>query len=179
MSIFHKLSIQNRWAFMLMLFCGLIIQDAFSQSGNFVPSGGEAVNYGTISLGTSTAWSTARTATPGYFAASGTATYTNASDANNINGYVKHYVKAANQVLRFQLVRVRTCARSPRVVPSQTASAWRLPGLSAIHRATWTQQHLMPGPIILLRWAVASRPLVQSGSGTGSITTPGAELRLR
>ncbi|OJW71295.1 MAG: hypothetical protein BGO59_03525 [Spirosoma sp. 48-14] len=86
---------------MLMLFCGLIIQDAFSQSGNFVPSGGEAVNYGTISLGTSTAWSTARTATPGYFAASGTATYTNASDANNINGYVKHYVKAANQGFTF------------------------------------------------------------------------------
>lgn len=86
----------------LWLGCWLVsMVGAYAQTGNYVPSGGEADNFGIISLGTSTSWATARTATPGYFAAYSTATYINASDANNINGYVKHYVQAANQGFAF------------------------------------------------------------------------------
>lgn len=73
--------------------------EAFAQ--NYVFSGGEAANFGTISLTTSTAspyWGTDRSASPGYWAAVGTATYTNAADVNyNINGYVKWYVNASAQ----------------------------------------------------------------------------------
>ena len=78
-----------------------LIQVTVAQSGNYVFSGSEAVNFGTISLSTSSSWGTDRMATPGYFAAYGTATYTDASDVNNINGYVKHYVQAANQEFTF------------------------------------------------------------------------------
>ncbi|MCX8021139.1 MAG: hypothetical protein N2747_11685, partial [Chitinophagaceae bacterium] len=65
--------------------------------GNHVFSGHEAVNYGVVDLTTSTLWSTVRSATPGFFSAVGTASYTGASDNHNIDGYVKHYVTAAGQ----------------------------------------------------------------------------------
>jgi len=84
-----------------MLLCLVIGASSLAQTGNFVPSGGETANFGTVSLATSTSWTTARTATPGYFAAVGSASYTDASDASNINGYVKHYANAVNQPFSF------------------------------------------------------------------------------
>jgi hypothetical protein len=68
---------------------------------NYVFSGGEVANFGTISLTTSTAspyWGTDRSASPGYWAAVGTGSYTGATDANlNVNGYVKWYASATAQ----------------------------------------------------------------------------------
>jgi len=87
--------------FLWLCCCFFQVATSQAQTGNYVDIGAEAVNFGTISLSTSTNWSTARTATPGYFAASGTATYTDADDTHNINGYVKHYVTAANQGFSF------------------------------------------------------------------------------
>lgn len=72
-----------------------------AQTGNHVFSGGEATNYGTLDLALGGSWSTDRGATPGYFGAVGTASYTNASDAKNVNGYVKHYANATNQAFSF------------------------------------------------------------------------------
>ncbi|WP_206445600.1 Ig-like domain-containing protein [Spirosoma sordidisoli] len=59
------------------------------------------MNSGTVSLATSTTWVTDRSATPGYFAATGTAVYSGADDTHNVNGYVKHYASAANQAFSF------------------------------------------------------------------------------
>ncbi|WP_020598391.1 hypothetical protein [Spirosoma panaciterrae] len=86
---------------MLWLCCLLLSTITLAQTGNYVFSGGEAANFGTISLTTSTSWGTARTSPQGYFAAYGTATYTGADDTHNINGYVKHYVQVANQGFTF------------------------------------------------------------------------------
>ena len=97
MSKYKKILANSGQAFLILLCVWLLSTATTIAQGNYVPAGGEAVNFGTISLSTSTNWSTARTATPGYFATSGTATYTGADDTHNINGYVKHYVKAANQ----------------------------------------------------------------------------------
>lgn len=71
--------------------------------GNYVPSGSEATNFATIDLATpgSQTWATARTSTPGYFSAVGSSSYSSASDAANINGYVKNYVTSANQGYSF------------------------------------------------------------------------------
>ncbi|WP_435355912.1 hypothetical protein [Emticicia sp. SJ17W-69] len=93
---------QRPWfSFLWLCYFLLGFTIAYAQTGNYVPTGAEAVNYGSISLSTSTNWATARTATPGYFAAYGTAIYTEADDTHNINGYVKHYVTAANQGFTF------------------------------------------------------------------------------
>lgn len=80
----------------------LALMISFQSLGqNYVFSGAEAVNFGSIALTTSTAspyWGTDRSASPGYYSAVGTATYTNAADVNyNIKGYVKWYANAAGQ----------------------------------------------------------------------------------
>ncbi|NBA78823.1 hypothetical protein GOQ04_24940 [Emticicia sp. ODNR4P] len=74
-----------------------------AQTGNYVPSGAEVVNSGTISLSTpgGQTWTTARGATPGYYVGLGTGTYIGASDASHINGYVKHRANVANQAFSF------------------------------------------------------------------------------
>ena len=74
-----------------------------AQTGNHVFSGAEAANFGTIDLATppGTTWSTYRGAVPGYFSAVGTATYINANDMHNVDGYVKHYANAADQTYNF------------------------------------------------------------------------------
>lgn len=75
-----------------------------SAQGNHVFAPSESVIWGDVSLNTpavSQTWSTERTATPGYFSAVGVAAYINASDAYNIDGYVKHYADAANQSYTF------------------------------------------------------------------------------
>ncbi len=71
--------------------------------GNHVFAGSESVNFGVIDLATpgGQTWSTDRSATPGYFSAVGTATFTTPTDAANVNGYVKHYTNAANQGFTF------------------------------------------------------------------------------
>ncbi|MFC4263641.1 hypothetical protein ACFOWM_12170 [Ferruginibacter yonginensis] len=65
----------------------------FAQS-TYVAPVSEFMNFGTINLASSAnqSWNTARTATPGYFSAYFPgAVYTAASDAANINGYMKKY----------------------------------------------------------------------------------------
>lgn len=84
-------------AFLGFLLPGYVV----AQMGNHVFSGIEVANYGTIDLTLGSTWSTDRVAAPGYFSAIGTATYTNASDAKNVNGYVKHQADAANQAFSF------------------------------------------------------------------------------
>ena len=76
---------------------------SFAQAGNHVFSGAEANNFGIVDLATPTGktWSTFRGASPGYFSAMGTASYSNPDDANHIDGYVKHYATAADQAFNF------------------------------------------------------------------------------
>ncbi len=68
--------------------------------GNHVFTTGEAANYSSINLATSggQTWSTDRASLPGYFSTIAGATYSGASDAANINGYVKKY---GNEVYTF------------------------------------------------------------------------------
>lgn len=70
----------------------LLTTNIFSQ-GNHVFSGGEAANHGVIDLATpgGQSWSTDRASLPGYFSGIMGASFTGASDAANINGYVKKY----------------------------------------------------------------------------------------
>lgn len=98
--------------------------------GNRLFSGGEAANFGTLDLATpgGQSWATDRSSVPGYFSAVNTATFTGASDAANINGYVKKY---GNQAFAFPVGNgsdLRTLIISP---PSLTtdayATAW-IPG---------------------------------------------------
>lgn len=87
-----------------LVFLLLLQSVAYSQTGNHVFEGAESVNFGVINLATPAGqtWSTFRGATPGYFSAVGTATYTGAADADaNVNGYVKHYANDANQAFTF------------------------------------------------------------------------------
>lgn len=70
-----------------------------SAQGNHVAAGAEATNFGTIDLATpgGQTWSTARSATPGYFSCFGASSaFSNASDAANVNGYVKRYGSAGS-----------------------------------------------------------------------------------
>jgi Secretion system C-terminal sorting domain len=70
-----------------------------AQNGNYVFSNTEAINFGTIDLATPNlagqTWATNRSSTPGYFGVFNSATFTGASDAKNINGYVKKYGNTA------------------------------------------------------------------------------------
>jgi hypothetical protein len=75
-----------------------------AQTGNHVFTGAEADNFGIVDLATpgGQSWSTYRGSIPGYFSATGTASYTSPSDAlANVDGYVKHYATAANQTFSF------------------------------------------------------------------------------
>lgn len=86
-----------RSLFVIILVTTFICNKSFAQSGNHQFSGSESVNYGTINLTTpgGQTWSTARTATPGYFGAVKSAVYTGAADNANVNGYVKYYALSA------------------------------------------------------------------------------------
>ncbi len=115
----------NRLTIVLLYSTNLI-----AQTGNHVFTGAEQVSFGVESLSTSTLWSTDRLATPGYFSAVGTATYTNADDTHNVNGYVKHYVRAANQGFVFPVgtgTDLRTLTTSGIIANnSEFATAWIL-----------------------------------------------------
>ena len=97
--------------------------------GNHVFSGAEAVNFGTISLATpgGQTWSTARTATPGFLSAVNGASFTGASDAANVNGYVKKY---GNEAFTFPIgtgTDLRTLSISaPTLATDAYAAAWIL-----------------------------------------------------
>jgi hypothetical protein len=110
----------------LMIF-GFIYLHA--QSGNRVFTGGEFTNLGTIDLAApgGQSWSTDRLATPGYFSATMGAIYTGASDAANINGYVKKY---GNEAFTFPVgtgLDLRTLAISaPGAYTDVYATAWIL-----------------------------------------------------
>lgn len=76
---------------------------AATGQGNYVAGGNEFVSFGTTSLSTagSNGWSTERSGTPGYFSIYGAGLYSNATDAANINGYVKYYCTTAGQGFTF------------------------------------------------------------------------------
>jgi hypothetical protein len=66
---------------------------SMAQNGNRVFGGNEMTNFSTINLPITAgqSWSTERTASPGYFSASMGAVYSGASNAFNVDGYVKKY----------------------------------------------------------------------------------------
>lgn len=113
---------------LMVVFWLLLTVGATAQTGNHVPAGSEAANHGILSLQTSTLWSTARTSPQGYFSAVGTATYTGADDTHNVNGYVKHYVNAANQGFAFPVgsgTDLRTLTTSGTIATNSIlATAW-------------------------------------------------------
>lgn len=86
----------------MLFLCCWLAHGAISQ-GNYVFTGAEAANFGIIDLATpgGQTWATDRLATPGYFSAVGASPYNSASDAANVNGYVKMYTTAANQGYTF------------------------------------------------------------------------------
>jgi len=70
----------------------LLLASSMVKGQNYLASGTEMGIFGPISFGTSVPWTTARTATPGYYSwtiASGN--YTGADDNHHVNGYVKKY----------------------------------------------------------------------------------------
>lgn len=109
----------------------LLSSTAAYGQGNHVFEGVEKVNFGTLDLATpgGQTWSTYRGATPGYFSAVGTASYTSPADADaNVNGYVKHYADAANQSFSFPVgtgtdYRELTVSGT-RAASSEVAVAW-------------------------------------------------------
>lgn len=125
----HIPKMRNHTAVWLLVWLSTVTS-VLAQTGNYVHTGGEAVNYGTINLATPSGitWATNRSATPGYFSAFGAATYTGASDAANVNGYVKHYVQAANQGFTFPVgsgADLRTLTTSGTITSGVTyATAW-------------------------------------------------------
>jgi Secretion system C-terminal sorting domain len=106
-----------------------IIVNTKAQTGNYVFTGAEAVNFSTIDLttpGTQT-WVTDRSIAPGYFSATMGAAYSSPSDAANINGYVKKY---GNEVFTFPVgsgIDLRTVTISaPALTTDAYSTAWIL-----------------------------------------------------
>ncbi len=113
-----------------IVFIFFITANVNAQNGNYVFTGAEAANFGTVDLATpgGQTWETNRSALPGYFSATMGATYTNASDAANVNGYVKKY---GNQAFTFPVgdgADLRTLTIStPAAATDAYATAW-IPG---------------------------------------------------
>ena len=116
-------------AFLIMATIVLQNNSLTAQTGNNVFSGAEAANFGVVDLATpgGQTWSTFRGAAPGYFSAVTTATYTSASDAANVNGYIKKY---GNQAFTFVVgtgADLRTLSISaPAAATDAYATAWIL-----------------------------------------------------
>ncbi len=92
----------NAYKISLLFYCLLFsINTTVMAQGNYVPANAEVASYGIVDLGTAVNWSTDRSASPGFFSGVGTAVYSGFTDANNIDGYVKHYVQAVNQGFTF------------------------------------------------------------------------------
>ncbi len=101
-----------------------------AQTGNYVFTGAEAVNFGTVDLITpgGQTWTTNRSAAPGYFSATIGASYTSTSDAANINGYVKKYGNAGFTFPVGSGTDLRTLTMSaPTAATEAYATAW-IPG---------------------------------------------------
>jgi hypothetical protein len=100
-----------------------------AQTGNYVFTGAEAVNFGVVDLATpgGQSWETDRSAAPGYFSATMGAVFTNTSDVANVNGYVKKY---GNEAFTFPVgtgTDLRTLTISaPAVATDAYATAWIL-----------------------------------------------------
>jgi hypothetical protein len=70
----------------------LLFFSSLLQAQNYLSSGSEIGIFGPVSFGTSIPWTTARTATPGYYSWTiGSGNYTGADDSHHVNGYVKKY----------------------------------------------------------------------------------------
>ena len=114
-------------AFLLIAIIVSHNNNLFAQTGNNVFTGAEAANFGIVDLATpgGQSWSTFRGAAPGYFSAVNTATYTSASDAANVNGYIKKY---GNQAFTFVVgtgADLRTLSISaPAAATDAYATAW-------------------------------------------------------
>lgn len=116
------------FAFILYFSC----LSLYGQTGNHVFETAEIATFGELDLATpgSQTWSTARSASPGFFSAIGVASFNSASDAHNVNGYVKHYSNALNQPFVFPIgtgLDLRTLSISgSRANNSIIATAWIL-----------------------------------------------------
>lgn len=78
---------KNRFLISILLFL-----TSYLQAQNYLGSGVEMGIFGPFSFEVSTAWATARTATPGYYSWTiGSGNYTGSDDTHHINGYVKKY----------------------------------------------------------------------------------------
>ena len=95
---------------------------------NYVFTTGEALSFSSISLSTpgTQTWSTDRAALPGYFSATNGTIYSGASDASNINGYVKKY---GNEIYTFPVgsgtdLRMLTIDNSAGLITDAYAVAW-------------------------------------------------------
>jgi hypothetical protein len=107
----------------------VIVGNTKAQTGNYVFTGGELANFGTVDFATpgGQSWVTDRLATPGYFSATIGTSYTNPSDAVNINGYVKKY---GNEVFTFPVgsgIDLRTVTiGAPALTTDAYSTAWIL-----------------------------------------------------
>ncbi len=107
-----------------------ITANAKAQTGNYVYTGAEALNFSAVDLATpgGQTWETGRSAAPGYFSATMGANFTGTSDAANINGYVKKY---GNEAFTFPVgtgTDLRTLTIStPAAATDAYATAW-IPG---------------------------------------------------
>jgi len=150
-----------------------------SAAGNHVMGGLESVNFSQIDLSTSTRWTTDDTVgNIGYWSAIGLATYTGASDAHNINGYVKHYANAADQAFTFPVgmgndLRSVTISGT-RSADSQIAVNW-LPGDPSVvvdptnNNATHSITALGSGISSVSKWGQWDWQNI-SGTFTGTVT---------
>lgn len=106
--------------------CMAISSPIITQAGVYVASGSEFGNYGTIDLAIAAGqtWATARTATPGYFTAYGSANFINAMDGTNqlIDGYCKHTSSTVNQGFVFP-IGINTDLRTLEISGSRNATS--------------------------------------------------------
>lgn len=79
-----------------------LLASGTAKAQNHVVSGGDAAALSPINLTNANGWSTARTATPGFFSAIAPGgIYLNATDVYHINGYVRHEPGTTGQGFRF------------------------------------------------------------------------------
>jgi hypothetical protein len=146
----------------------------FAQTGNNVFTGAEAASFGIVNLATpgGQTWSSFRGAAPGYFSAVNTATYTGASDAANVNGYIKKY---GNQAFTFVVgtgADLRTLSISaPAASTDAYATAWIAGDPSGATDPTTPNAgaHSIVSPVGQWDWQVGNAGNLGAGTtGTGT-----------
>ncbi|MES2773603.1 MAG: hypothetical protein V4722_05440 [Bacteroidota bacterium] len=160
-----------------LLLCGAALMTLAQPNHVFSP--GEAIAYGPVNLATAGAqgWSTDRAAIPGYFSAYQGATYTGASDAANVNGYVKKY---GNDAFVFPVgtgTDLRTLSMSaPSLATEAYATAWILGNPTSTTDPTAPNAGLHPVSAVTVP-IIAVSPVGQwdwqatSGNGVGLTIT--------